>query len=192
MEKEKNDVMRSAFRLTRAMMRRPRNEERAFPPGEERMLMVLKKHSGKTSAELCEIFDIRPSSMSEKLSKMEARGLIIREENSEDKRAAKIVLSEFGEAAAAQIESRIESEKAAVTSCFTEEETEEFCRLCDKLSDHLNEMAAAAGNEHSTDCAQEGPCGRHGHHGPHGHHGHGGPHGHHGYGGPDRHFCCRR
>lgn len=174
MNTENYDVMRSAFRLTRAMMRRPRNEESILPPSEERTLMLLRKNAGKTSSELCEIFDIRPSSMSEKLAKMEAKGLIVREENEEDKRAAKISLSELGEAAAAQIESRIDSEKAEFSACFTEEEMEEFCTLCDKLSAHLNQMAEAAGKGGEDFCRGEGPCGRHGHHE---HHGHGGPFG---------------
>ena len=170
MNTENYDVMRSAFRLTRAMMRRPRNEEHAFPPSEERMLMILKRHNGKTSSELCEVFDIRPSSMSEKLGKMEAKGLITREESQDDKRAARIFLSEFGEAAAAQIESGIESEKASVSACFTEEELAEFCRLCDKLSDHLNEMSEASGHTEEGFGRGGRHCGRHGHHGFREHH----------------------
>ena len=186
METGKNDVMRSVFRLTRAMMRRPHREEHAFPPSEERMLMLLKKNNGKTSAELCEIFDIRPSSMSEKLAKMEAKGLIVRKENEEDKRAAKILLSEFGEEAAAQIGARIEADSEEFSSCFTEEEMQEFCRLCDKLSDHLNGMAQEDGENGADRC-----CGNHGHCGPHGQHGHHGPHGPHGHHGRGGHFGCR-
>ena len=129
------------------------------------MLMVLQRNDGASPAELCEYMDVRPSSMSELLSRMEENGLICRESNENDKRATRVHLSESGAEAAGRIADRFREDNEKFASCFTEAEREQFCLLCDRLSAHLESM-----NEGK-------PCGgchrHHGHHhGPHGPHGH--------------------
>ena len=167
----RNDVTRSILKLMRAMRRRPMHEQE-FPPAVGRMLMTLREHDGAAPAELCEIMDVRPSSMSELLGRMEEHVLITRVSDEADRRATKVFLSEGGKDAVGRIETRFHEENAKLTACFTEEEIDEFCALCDKLSAHLESDVFGEERPH-------GHCGHHGPHGPHGgHHGHhGGPHG---------------
>ena len=163
----RNDVTRSVLKLMRAMRRRPMHELE-FPPAVGRMLMTLREHDGAAPSELCEIMDVRPSSMSELLGRMEENGLVTRVVNETDSRATKVFLSEGGKAAVSRIETRFFEENAKLAACFTEEESAAFCALCDKLSAHLESDVFGEKRPH-------GPCGHHGRPGPHGHHG--GPHG---------------
>ena len=160
------DVTKSVLKLMRAMRRRPMHEME-FPPAIGRMLMTLREHDGASPAVLCEIMDVRPSSMSELLGRMEEKALITRESDENDSRATKVFLSETGKEAVGRIETRFNEENAKLAACFTEEEAAEFCALCDKLSVHLESDVFGENRPH-------GHCGHHGPHGQHGHHG--GPH----------------
>ena len=70
------NVIRSAFGLARALKRRPPEMHHDIPPAAERALTVIAKNDGLSSGELCEILDVRPSSVSELADKMAARGKI--------------------------------------------------------------------------------------------------------------------
>ena len=179
----KNDVMRSTLKLMRSMRRRPPRGEHQFPPAVERMLMTLSDNEGATSRDLCEILDVRPSSLSELLGKMEEKGLVSRQISEEDKRAAIVTLTEEGAAAAAAIRANFEQKAAEFSACFTDEEAAKFCELSDKLAAHLESLPGEEGHEGEGPFCHHrgpgfGPCG------PHGHHGHHGPHGCHGHHGP--------
>ena len=166
----RNDVTKCVLKLMRAMRRRPIHEQK-FPPAAGRMLMTLREHDGAAPAELCEIMDVRPSSMSELLGRMEEHGLVTRVNDETDRRATKVFLSEGGKEAVDGIETRFNEENAKLAACFTEEEAATFCALCDKLSAHLESDVFGEERPH----CHPGHHGHHGHHGPHGHHGH---HGH--------------
>ncbi len=166
----KNDVTQCVLKLMRAMRRRPMHEQK-FPPAVGRMLITLREHDGAAPAELCEIMDVRPSSMSELLGRMEEHGLISRVSDDTDRRLTKVFLSDSGKDAVRSIETSFNEENAKLAACFTEEEAAEFCVLCDKLSAHLESDVFGEEREH---CHH----GHHGHHVHHGHHAHhGGPHG---------------
>ena len=153
----RKDVIKSVLKLSRAMRRRSPKGGYPFPPHVARTLLVLADNEGATSRELCEILDVRPSSLSELLGKMEEHGLVIREASEEDKRAANVLLTEEGKAAATGMKEGMEKEAAEFSACFTDEEAAEFCALADKLSAHLEAIAPEG---------DRGPCGHHRGHGP--------------------------
>lgn len=166
----KNDIMKSVLKLMRAMRRRPQRPEHEFPPAVGRMLMTLNANDGASPAELCEYMDVRPSSMSELLSKMEESGLISRVSNENDKRATKVFLSETGRNSVISIEEKAREDNARLAACFTGEELAQFCELCDRLSNHLESLSGAENgghHGHPGHCGHHGPKG-HGHHGPRG------------------------
>lgn len=171
----KNDIMKSVLKLMRAMRRRPQRPEHEFPPAVGRMLLTLNANDGASPAELCECMDVRPSSMSELLSKMEENGLVSRVSNENDKRATKVFLTETGKSSVLRMEDKYREDMAKFSACFMEEELVQFCELCDRLSAHLESLPEdeKGGCDHH---GHHGHCGPHGHHGPKGH----GPHGHHG------------
>ena len=107
---------------------------------EGRLIFLLSKEGSLTTSELIEKMDLRPSSMSELLTKLENRGLVTRSQSEDDKRVNIVSLTDK----ARNIQGRISEERAArmavFTACFTEDEAAEFCRLCNKLSDHLESL----------------------------------------------------
>ena len=181
---EKYDVMRSAFGIARALKRGPVRMKHAFPPAVEHSLMVIYKNDGISSRELCELLDVRPSSLTELTSKMAEHGLLEKKDDEADKRLTRIFLTEKGKEAAESIEAERKAGRDELTACFTEDEAAEFCRLADKFSAHLSELNG--GDEKDRGCCH-GPMGGHGPHGPM--HGPGHCHGHHGPHGPMPGHC---
>lgn len=162
------NVIESTFKLMRATRRRPPRGEHEFPPTVAHLLSVLKDNDGASSGELCEFLDIRPSSLSELLVRVEEHGLIEKKDSEADKRITCAFLTKKGAEAAEKLAEDRAKAEAEFSACFTEEEKAQFCELAEKLAKHLEETAP-----------QPEGCGRHGgpgcgHHGP-GHHGHG-PH----------------
>ena len=171
-----SNVIESTFKLMRATRRRPPRGEHEFPPTVSQLLTILKDNDGASSGELCEFLDIRPSSMSELLTRMENHGLLEKKDSETDKRITRAFLTKKGAEAAEKItENRIKAEDE-FSACFTEEEKAQFCELAEKLAKHLEETApkpeGCCGHHGAPGCGHHGPG--FGHHGP-GHHGHG-PH----------------
>ena len=166
-----NDLdMRTVFavlRMSRALRRCPPDlGERPFPPAVGRMLHCVQMNPDVSSRELCELLDLRPSSLSEMLSRGEAEGLLIRRLDEEDRRMQHIRLSARGEALMAGMAEAQRADAARKTACFTAEEKEQLAELCEKMSEHLEQLAIDA------------PMPEHGGYGPrHGRPGlrHGGP-----------------
>ena len=82
-----SDVILASLKLARAMRRcPPERGEAPFPPAVGRLLACAAENPGISSRELCELLDIRPSSLSEMLSRAEAEGLLTRAVDEEDRR----------------------------------------------------------------------------------------------------------
>ena len=158
------NVIESTFKLIRATKRRPTRGEHDFPPTVGHLLGVLKDNDGASSAELCEVLDVRPSSMSELLTRMEEHGLVERKTSEADRRVTRVFLSQKGADTVAQIAEMRAKAEAEFSACFTEEEKLQFCALADKLAKHLEEIApkAPAGRPHGGPC-HGGPCRGRGH-----------------------------
>ena len=142
MSNRDGDVILACLKLARAMRRiPPERREYPFPPAVGRLLDCAAKNPGVSSRELCEFLDVRPSSLSEMLSRAEADGFITRTVDEADRRIQRIALSEKGQKAVNDMETARNTEAQKMTSALTEEEKEQFCALCDKLSAHMERLA---------------------------------------------------
>lgn len=153
MMKERNDVdfhdnprtgvILSILRLSRAMRRCPPEDHREhFPPAVGRLLSCLLENSGVSSRDLCEMLDLRPSSLSEMLSRGEEAGLLLRVPDENDRRVQHISLTEEGRALALRRENRRRADDEEKTACFTEEEARQFCALSRRLASHLESLGS--------------------------------------------------
>lgn len=164
MNKE-NDVILAVLKLSRAMRRcapppppphgrpgpecpgpghpGPMGPGRPAPcaPAIGRLLACLAENPHVTSRDLCEILDLRPSSLSEMLTRAEGEGWITRAVDEEDRRVQRIDLSPKGKSFVEEMESAREKDYQRKTACFTEEEKAQFCALCNRLSEHLESLA---------------------------------------------------
>lgn len=137
-----NDVILASLKLARAMRRcPPERGEAPFPPAVGRLLACAADNPGVSSRELCELLDVRPSSLSEMLTRAEADGLLTRTVDENDRRIQRITLAEKGSRIIREMETARDRDAAKKTACLTEEEKKQFCELCDKLSGHIERLA---------------------------------------------------
>lgn len=132
---------------------------------QSRLLLLIAENEGVIQRDLAEEMDVRPSSMTEMLGKMEQMGLLYRRQDEKDQRVMHIFLTEQGRAVAEKSQKANERLTDRLFQGLTEEEIQEMLRLTEKLASHLDTMDSAA-------LEQESP---HGHHrGFGGYHGFGG------------------
>ena len=137
-----HDVILASLKLARAMRRcPPERGESPFPPAVGRLLACAAENPGISPRELCELLDVRPSSLSEMLSRAEADGLLTRTADEADKRVQRIALTEKGSRLISELKAARDEDARKKTSCLTEEEKKQFCELCDRLSEHIERLA---------------------------------------------------
>ncbi len=137
-----NNVILAVLKLSRAMRRcPPPPAEHPFPPAVGRLLACVAENPHVSSRDLCEFLDLRPSSLSEMLSRAESEGWITRVTDEEDRRIQRVDLSEKGKDFIGKMENARLEDLERKTSCLTEEEKVQFCALCGKLSAHLESLA---------------------------------------------------
>ena len=110
-------------------------------PAVGRLMSCLAENPNVSSRDLCEILDLRPSSLSEMLTRAEGEGWITRAVDEEDRRIQRIDLSPKGKSFVEEMESAREKDYQRKTACFTDEEKAQFCALCNKLSEHIERLA---------------------------------------------------
>ena len=137
-----SDVIFSYLKLSRAMRRcPPERKALPFPPAVGRLLECAAANPGVSSRELCEALDLRPSSLSEILARAENDGLLSRTVDENDRRVQRVSLTPNGSAVVADMEKVRNEDAKKKTSCLTEEEKEQFCSLCNRLSEHIEKLA---------------------------------------------------
>ena len=135
-------VIFSYLKLSRAMRRcPPERKALPFPPAVGRLLECAAANPGVSSRELCEALDLRPSSLSEILARAENDGLLSRTVDENDRRVQRISLTPSGSAVVADMEKVRNEDAKKKASCLTEEEKEQFCSLCSRLSEHIEKLA---------------------------------------------------
>ena len=109
--------------------------------GRAPILCLLEKNGGTLSQqELGLFFELKPGSLSEILSKMEAAGLISRTRDHQDRRQLKVTLTEAG-AAAARMETEIRQRfRSSAFSNLTPEEQETLAGLLDRVRNRWEEI----------------------------------------------------
>lgn len=155
----------------------------AMHPSQHRVLSLLAGKDFMTQQELLEVLDIRASSLSELLSKLEDKELISRTKPDPSKRNVNVEITDLGAAVAEEYAQHKEAAAQALFGSLSEEEQETLAGLLHKLFQdwHGKLQAEAEGEEghhchhHEGHCHGEGHgCGCHGE-GEHHHH-HGCPH----------------
>ncbi len=152
---QENDVILAILKLSRAM-RRCTPPPAGFPgpgnPGPDRpgrpvggsvgrLLACIADNPNVSSRDLCELLDLRPSSLSEMLTRAESEGWITRAVDEADRRIQRVNLSPKGQAFISDMEAARKKDALRKTACFTEEEKIQFCALCNRLSEHLESLA---------------------------------------------------
>lgn len=135
---------------------------RRFYRGQMRLLTLISQKNGASQRDLAEEMDVRPSSMAEMLSKLEAAGYITRTQDENDQRIMRIFLTKAGEDAVVQSSETVPDWSETLFSCLTAEEQAQMLALTEKLNTSLEAMdrpCMPGGHHHGFHL---GPFGRHG------------------------------
>ena len=172
---EQTDNLFRAFRRFGHLTRRFAWQQPQPPHhhGQARLLAVIAHENEPTSAQLAEILDIRPSSVSELLKKLEDAGFITREPDPDDKRVSRIHITDAGQAKLTEAQQAQTDFADQAFAGLTDEEQQQLLTLLTKADESL-----AAKVQDGPDIPDGprfgGPGPRHGgpfggpHHGPHG------------------------
>lgn len=172
-----NQLYHALSRLSRLMHRMEHRmahwEMRGWPRmhgGQAHLLSIISRKSGASQRELAEETDVRPSSMTEALLKLEAAGLITRQQDEKDQRVMRILLTEAGENVLLQSNAVSLDLATRLFNGLAPEEQAQMLSLVDKLNAGLEEMdqpAALRRHRHGFHHGHCRPDGLHGPHGPH-------------------------
>lgn len=110
-----------------------------------RLLRLIADNDGVMQRDLAFEMDVRPSSMTEMLSRMEAHGLVQRKPDEKDQRVMHIHLTEEGRKIAEESAEAMERLASMMFGSFTEEEAAQMLALTKKLCGSLDTMAPAQG-----------------------------------------------
>lgn len=110
------------------------DQKNSLSPGQERLLRVLNRHSGKSQKELAEMIRVRPSSLSEVLKKLEEKSLLIKKQDENDRRFNAYFLTTEGKELAEQLIVQRKNKGAEFFDVLTLEEQENLGQILEKLS----------------------------------------------------------
>ncbi len=141
LNQELSERLFTMMNLMHALRRGGRPEGRGY--AQDRALRAIASQEGVTQRALMEALDVRPSSISELLTKLENGGLIERRPNPDDRRQMRLYLSDSGRAQAARL-----GEDAPLPDLFealTDEERQQYLALTDRMIDALTRACEERG-----------------------------------------------
>ena len=157
-----NELESTLYRLNKLLRRLAHHapREHGLHHGQRALLQVLLEHDGASQRDLCDLLDVRPSSLAEALARLEQAGWVSRRAAENDQRVQLVSLTDAGHEAAQAAGTDELSNR--VFACLTPEETEQFKAITEKICANLEGLL-------SEDCGgHHGCCGEHhGHHGVH-------------------------
>ncbi len=101
------------------------------------LLFCLSREEGVTQLELSHATGLKPPTVSVALKHLEDEGYVVRETDADDKRAARVYLSDKGHALERENAERFERIDSDMMSGFTHEETELLRKMLLRIRDNL-------------------------------------------------------
>jgi DNA-binding MarR family transcriptional regulator len=135
-------LMECIFRLFALLRRGPRlpagepgSKVGGRPSAQNRILLMLNESDGISQRDMTTLLQLRPQSVSETLSKLEAGGLVERRQNSRDKRVFNIFMTEEGKLRAQELMIDRPDFASMFLSALSAKEKEQLLELLMKLTD---------------------------------------------------------
>ena len=125
------DLQEHILRVARMLRRHPAGEQ--VSRGRLRLIRVILAEEGIKTADLAQRLDIRPSSLTDLLKRMEENGEVLRLRDEQDARISRVYLTEKAKADFARRQAERQRQAARLATCLDEAERAAFCATCDKL-----------------------------------------------------------
>jgi len=137
----KNDLFELIKKMNRMIKRVPAavNQDNASR-GQGRTLHIIMENNGIRSKELAGLLDLRPSSLTEKLDKLEADGNIRRVRDRHDARVVRLYITKKGKEAVSCRLREKEKRGNVFSAYFSQEEKEQFRVLGEKFCAGMEKM----------------------------------------------------
>lgn len=117
-----------------------RDPKRSTRNGQNLCLYMIERHGTISQKRLAAELDIRATSLSETIARLEAKGLIQREPSAEDRRTFMISLTEAGMQEMDRIRKLRMADDVRLLAPLSDEEIETFHAILKKISDYHKEM----------------------------------------------------
>ena len=136
-----NETMRSALERVMRLMRRIRTRQKNnIGRGVYRLLTRIQNNPGISTRELANRMEIRPSSLNERLSKLEEAELITRTRDENDQRVFIVNLLPKGEEHLDLINEEREIFNQSISQILSTEEANQLTELVNKLSNGIEAL----------------------------------------------------
>lgn len=132
--------------------------------GQGRILSILSKNTTMSQKNLNELLQVRPSSLSEILGKLETNGYISRDKDDEDQRNVNITITEMGKTIASEHAKKRQTMATELFKPLTENEQSELFELLSKLAEAWKEERTLEDTEHHHRGHEKGHHCEHHHH----------------------------
>ncbi|QDR81218.1 MarR family winged helix-turn-helix transcriptional regulator [Sporomusa termitida] len=138
-----NELYNALKRLNRQIYR---YAHQAMPPkaglhrGQIHLLFLISRNDGVIQRDLADSMDIRPSSLTEMLIKLEQEAFVVRKQDEKDQRIMHIHLTAKGKAAVKGFTEANAKLTAAIFNCLMAEEIEKMLELVQKISENLETL----------------------------------------------------
>lgn len=148
-------------RLSRQMHRFSHKveHEQGLYHGQSKLLQLIAQKDGIVQRDIAELMDMRPSSVTEMLGKLEQLNLIFRKQDEKDQRLMHIYLTETGKET---VERTVKSEENFTIAMFkdlNEDEIDKMLAITTKLCESLDMINSDEADDWGEKC-----CGHHHHH----------------------------
>lgn len=136
------DIEDAIARMSRMMRRLQGGGQHHFPGG-HRLLEIVIEEDGIRASLLAQRLNIRPSSLTDALNRMELHGLIERRRDEADSRVTRVHITEAGfNKFEERKKGHVEWSKT-LNACISREEAEQFCAVAAKIIAFLEDQPAA-------------------------------------------------
>ncbi len=134
-----DEELADLFRRASRMMVRRGHQAAQVPHAQHRVLALIRERGPISQGELLELLDVRSSSLSEILRKLENNGCILRKRNEADRRGFILTINENGPEDVLETAAPGESSTRNFFSCLDGEQQRQLRTLLVKIIDHLGQ-----------------------------------------------------
>lgn len=114
--------------------------EVGIPDSYRHIIMFLSRHPGSSQKELAEFSRTTYAAVSQTVKEMQLTGYIIKEEDPQDRRYARLSLTEKGQDAAQRVLEKLRFADGIITDAIGEKKEQELIELMDKISQIIKEQ----------------------------------------------------
>lgn len=137
---EREDILEILRKMTRNTKRHSHHGRHHH--GGHKILQVLNQEGEMIAKDLAEKLDIRPSSLSEALDRLEKRGLIKRTIDENDQRRTLISLSDDAKKKMSGRKQQKDDLELKINQALSKEEIDQFIKISDKIINVLREESS--------------------------------------------------